>query len=200
MVNPGAENAKELGRVKLIVGLGNPGPEYRNTRHNVGFCVADLLAERFKTGFDREKYNGLLADAVIEGERALFLKPMTFMNLSGECAARAMRYQGLTPEDLLVVVDDVNLPLGKLRLRTSGSAGGHNGLISIIQHLGTDAFARLRLGVGRSDAGKQLRDHVLGRFTPSEKEPVDDMVKQAADAVECFIRNGITPAMNRFNA
>ncbi len=185
--------------MKVIVGLGNPGPRYRNTRHNVGFGVLDCLAARLGTAFSREKYRGLIATAVSGGEKLLLLKPLTFMNLSGECVARATRNNIDSLESLLVVVDDIHLPLGRIRLRPEGSAGGHNGLKSLIERLGAPAFPRLRLGVGQTGAGQALTHHVLGRFKPDEKAQVDEMIECAADAAQHFMAHGIEQAMNAFN-
>lgn len=185
--------------MKLVVGLGNPGPRYRDTRHNLGFMVLDSLAGRFGVRLDREKHQALVTDAVSRGVRLMLMKPLTFMNLSGASVAAAARNRVPEPADILVVVDDVNLGLGRLRLRAGGSAGGHNGLKSIIERLGSDDFHRLRLGVGPSDGGGDLAQHVLGRFRPEEREVVNDMVARAADAVETWIADGIEAAMSRHN-
>jgi len=185
--------------VKIIVGLGNPGPQYRRTRHNVGFQVLDCLAARLDTAFAREKYRGLVASAHAAGQAILMVKPLTFMNNSGDCVARAARNNVDTPDNLLVVADDVNLALGRLRLRRSGSAGGHNGLKSIIERLGTDAFPRLRLGIGENRACDSLTGHVLGRFAPEEQRTVDSMIEAATDAVQRFLTEGIDATMNSLN-
>ncbi len=184
--------------MKIIVGLGNPGARYAGTRHNVGFVVLDEMARRLNTGFNLTKYHGVIAEARVAGEKILLLKPETFMNLSGQSVARAVRYNAVERNDLLVVLDDVELPVGRLRLRPQGSAGGHNGLKSIIEHLGDDRFPRLRLGVGR-EAGGELVDHVLGRFTPDERIEVERMVPMAADAVVVFIEHGLERAMSEYN-
>ena len=185
--------------MKIIVGLGNPGQRYRNTRHNVGFRVVERLAGRLGSDFTREKYGGLVAEAVHRGHRLLLLKPLTYMNESGRCVARAVRYRAAAPDELLVVVDDVNLPLGKLRLRPQGSPGGHNGLKSIAQHLGGQGFPRLRLGVGRQGVGPGLTDHVLGSFAAEERPQVADMVNRAVEAVVRVLADGVEQAMNDFN-
>jgi PTH1 family peptidyl-tRNA hydrolase len=184
--------------VKVIAGLGNPGPRYKNTRHNAGFTVLDRVAEKLDAEFAREKYRAILAEAEWKGERLLLMKPMTYMNLSGESIARAVRYNNVELHDLLVVVDDVNIELGRLRLRPAGSAGGHNGLKSIIEHLGTDEFPRLRIGVGQS-RGAVLRDHVLSTFAPDEKPLAEKAAARAAEAALCFIEFGVDKAMNKFN-
>lgn len=184
--------------MKIVVGLGNPGPRYRWTRHNVGFLALDCLAERFGADFDREKYGGLIASAGRDTEKVLLLKPLTFMNNSGDSVARALRNSAAALEDLLVVVDDVHLPLGRLRMRSGGSSGGHNGLKSVAERLGTEAFPRLRLGVGGAEEGG-LTDYVLGRFSPEEKPDVEKMVASAADAAVRFIETGIEKAMSEWN-
>lgn len=190
----------EVERVKLIVGLGNPGPRYRNTRHNVGFVTLDRLAERLATTFAREKYDGAIAEAVYRGEKLLLLKPMTFMNRSGISVAQAARNRvDDVSAGILIVTDDVNLPLGRLRLRGQGSAGGHNGLKSIIEHLGTQDFPRLRIGVGDKRSGADLADHVLGKFAPDEAGPVGKAVERASEAVLRFIEVGVEGTMNEFN-
>lgn len=157
----------------------------------------DLVADRLDAAFAQEKYRGLIAQAK-RGEDVLLVKPLTYMNNSGDCIGRVVRYKNVTPADLLVVVDDVNLPLGKLRLRAEGSPGGHNGLRSLVEYLGTEDFARLRMGVGPSES-RDLRSYVLGRFTPEERPLRDEMVARAADAVFRFLDEGLAQAMNRFN-
>ncbi len=182
--------------MKLIAGLGNPGPKYKGTRHNVGFEVADELARRAGIAFESAP-----ADALIAKWRAadvLVAKPLTFMNHSGQAIGELLRYFKIDRGDLLVVVDEVQLPLGRLRARARGSAGGHNGLKSVIAHVG-DEFARLRLGVGRGDDRRDLADHVLARFDRDEDAEVERMTLRAADAAETFITSGIEAVMNRFN-
>ena len=183
--------------MKLVVGLGNPGRKYDGTRHNVGFDVVDLLATRHHL-----EWESAPADALIARWRAasvLVAKPLTFMNLSGHAVGELMRFYKVEREDIVVIVDDANLELGRLRARPSGSAGGHNGLKSIIGALGSEDFARLRVGVGRGDARRDLADHVLARFDPQEREDVAEAVGRAADAAELFVSEGIGPVMNRFN-
>jgi PTH1 family peptidyl-tRNA hydrolase len=182
--------------VKLIAGLGNPGPKYKGTRHNVGFEVADELARRAAVAFESAP-----ADAIVARWRAcdtLLVKPLTFMNDSGQAIGELLRYFKIEIADLLVVVDEAQLPLGKLRARARGSAGGHNGLKSVIAHVG-DQFARLRIGVGRGDERRDLADHVLARFDRDEAAEVERMRLRAADAAETFITSGIEAVMNRFN-
>ena len=183
--------------MKLVVGLGNPGRKYEGTRHNVGFDVLDLLAGRH-----RLEWESAPADALIAKWRSasvLLAKPLTFMNLSGHAIGDLLRFYKIDLPDLFVVVDDANLELGRLRARPSGSAGGHNGLKSIIEALGTEEFARLRVGVGRGDARRDLADHVLAKFDPDERIEVAEAVGRAADAAELFVTEGIIAVMNRFN-
>jgi PTH1 family peptidyl-tRNA hydrolase len=185
--------------LKLIVGLGNPGSEYSDTRHNVGFWVADELAARNKVKF-RESAKWRARTARITGvdDDVLLAEPTTFMNLSGWAVRELAAFYKIGWTDMLVLVDDADLPLGKLRIRVNGSAGGHNGLKSIIQELGTQEFPRLRIGVGRQPG--ELKNHVLGRFGTEEREPIENAVKKAADAAEMFVTDGILKAMNTFNA
>jgi len=185
--------------MKLIVGLGNPGPRYRGTYHNVGFDVVDEVARRRGASFEAAPADALMARVRDDGG-ALLVKPLTFMNLSGEAVGALQRYFRIAVEDVLVVVDDVALPMGRLRVRAKGSAGGHNGLKSIIANLGTDGFARLRVGVGRGDARRDLADHVLSRVGGGEREALSEATQVAADAAELFMTAPIGELMNRFNA
>lgn len=184
----------------LLVGLGNPGPRYRGTFHNVGFEVVDEIARRHGALFGSSPADALVARIRRAGGDVLLAKPLTFMNLSGRAVGDLQRFYKVEPEALLVIADDVNLPSGRLRLRARGSAGGHNGLKSIIGGLGTDAFPRLRVGVGRGDPRRDLADHVLGRVPAEERELLRQAVELAADAAECFVEAGVLEAMNRFNA
>jgi peptidyl-tRNA hydrolase, PTH1 family len=185
--------------MKLIVGLGNPGRRYEKTRHNVGFDLLDVLARRWSDGTAKDRFEGRLAEATTAGERLLLLWPHTWMNRSGASVQPALDYYRLTPDDLLVVCDDFNLPLGKLRFRSQGSAGGQKGLDDIIRRLGTQAFSRLRLGIGPVPEGWDPADFVLGKFTTAEREEISSAITQAADGVECWITEGIAVAMNQFN-
>jgi peptidyl-tRNA hydrolase, PTH1 family len=186
--------------VKLIVGLGNPGRKYRDTRHNVGFAVADELARRGSVSFESAPAEGLIARVRTLGpDGTLLLKPLTMMNASGFAVSDVARYFRVAVGDILVVADDVNLVLGRLRARPSGSAGGHNGFRSIIEQLGTAEFARLRVGVGRGDPRRDLADHVLSGFDPDERPVVVEAIARAADAGEMFVDGGIERVMNRFN-
>jgi PTH1 family peptidyl-tRNA hydrolase len=187
--------------VKLIVGLGNPGPAYRGTRHNVGFAVADEVARRAAAEFGSAPADTLVARWRRDGDAVLLAKPLTFMNASGEAVGGLMRYFKIDLADLLVVLDEAQLPLGKLRARARGSAGGHNGLKSVIAHVG-EGFSRIRLGIGRgadADRRRDLADHVLSRFEADETAEAERMVARAADAVELFVTEGIAAVMNRYN-
>ena len=187
--------------MKLVVGLGNPGSEYRDTRHNVGFLVADEIARRWRLSDAwREKFEALHVRTTVGDQAVIVAKPRTFMNLSGQAVAGLAAFYQIDPADVLVVTDDVALPLGRLRARPDGGAGGHNGLKSIIQHLGTPAFPRVRVGVGRGDDRRDLADHVLGRFDAGERDTVSAAVLRAADASERFLTDGIERVMSVFNA
>ena len=183
--------------MKLVIGLGNPGRQYAGTRHNVGFDVLDLLAGRHRLEWESAPADALMARW--RAASALLAKPLTFMNLSGPAIGELLRFYKIEAPDLFVIVDEANLELGRLRARPSGSAGGHNGLKSIISALGTEEFARLRVGVGRGDARRDLADHVLAKFDPDERIEVAEAVGRAADAAELFVTEGMTPVMNRFN-
>jgi len=187
--------------VKLIVGLGNPGPEYRDSRHNAGFMVLDEIARRHNLTWAMAPVQ--LPDALVAkkfgAEPVLLSKPLTFMNRSGDAVAALSRYYDVEPVDLLVVVDDIDIPFGRLRTRASGSAGTHNGLRSVVERLGTQ-FPRLRVGVGRGDARRDLADHVLAKFEPAEREQLESIVTRAADAAEMFAAEGIVKVMNTYNA
>jgi PTH1 family peptidyl-tRNA hydrolase len=184
--------------MKAIVGLGNPGAKYRGTRHNIGFAVVDELARRWAVAFESAPADALIAKwRPADAGPVLLVKPLTFMNASGEATGALARYFKIDIGDLLIVVDEVQLPLGKIRARARGSAGGHNGLKSIIAHLGDD-FSRLRVGVGRGQEG-DLADHVLSRFEPGERADVERMIERAADAAATFITSGIAAVMNAYN-
>ena len=188
--------------MKLIAGLGNPGEEYRGTRHNVGFEVVDEAARRWGLAFRSAPADALLANApAVPGRRGavLLAKPQTYMNRSGFAVGALLRYYRIDPDDLLVVTEDVNLPLGRLRARRRGSSGGHNGLRSIIEAVAGEEFSRLRVGVGRGDPRQRLSGRVLSRFNRVERPAMDDTVRRAADAVEMFVEAGIGPVMNAFN-
>lgn len=185
--------------MKLVIGLGNPGATYEGTRHNVGFAAIDLLATRH--GLQWESAPRGIASFVAKWRPgdAIVAKPLTFMNLSGTAVVGLLQFYKIEIADLLVIVDEVQLDTGRVRIRPSGSAGGHNGLKSIIASLGIDGFARLRIGVGRGDTRRDLADHVLARFEPDERPVVDEAIGKAADAAELFIAEGSSAAMNRYN-
>jgi PTH1 family peptidyl-tRNA hydrolase len=186
--------------MRLIVGLGNPGPKYRDTLHNVGFMTMDVLAARHGVSFETAPADALMARVRGVAGGLLLAKPLTFMNRSGAAVGDLLRFFKIPVEDLLVVVDEVALPAGQLRARPAGSAGGHNGLKSINGVLGTEQYARLRIGVGRGDPRRDLADHVLSAIPPDLRPVVDEAVVKAADAVECFARDGIEKTMQVFNA
>lgn len=186
--------------MKLIVGLGNPGRRYRGTRHNVGALVLARLAERAGIRVNEDEGFAEVGRGTIGGYRVLLARPHTYMNVSGEAVRDLRRRHRLRPEDILVIVDDIDLPLGRLRLRAGGSAGGHNGLRSVIEALGTTAFPRLRVGIGRPPDGVDPADYVLTRFTADEEQVLQGAVERAADAVTVAMTDGLPAAMNRFNA
>lgn len=184
----------------IVVFLGNPGDKYENTRHNVGFMTADALGEKLNKPIQRLKFKALTNLLTISGEKVLVMKPVTYMNLSGEAVRQAVDFYKIPPERVLVVSDDTALAVGRLRIRKGGSAGGHNGLKNIIQHLGTDQFPRVRVGVGeKPHPDYDMADWVLGKFQGEDKKVIDGAVKRAADAVECLLKEGPDRAMNRFN-
>ena len=184
----------------LLVCLGNPGKQYENTRHNIGFMTADELERREGVKVNKLKYRALTGEMKLGGERVLVMKPQTYMNLSGEAVKLAGAFYKIPPERVIVISDDVSLPLGKLRIRGNGSAGGHNGLKNIIAHLGTDAFPRIKVGVGAPNHPEhEMVDWVIGNFTPAEKKVVAEAVGRAADAIACLIEKGVSEAQNKFN-
>jgi len=182
--------------MRLVVGLGNPGRRYRGTRHNVGFEVVERLARRWGVRF-RAEGQAEVAQAEVGGEPVLLAKPLTFMNLSGQAVAELVRRWGLAPNQVLVVYDDMDLPVGAIRVRARGTAGGHRGMASVLEGLGTLEIPRVRVGIGRP--GSDAVDHVLSRFEPAERAQVEEAVERAADAVEVALRDGIHRAMDRFN-
>jgi PTH1 family peptidyl-tRNA hydrolase len=185
--------------VRIIAGLGNPGSEYEGSRHNVGFLVIAGLAKERSIRLEAGPGDFMAGRGRMEGADVLLVMPLTYMNLSGGAIARVLEWTGAAIDDVLVVCDDVNLPLGQLRMRASGSAGGHNGLASIISTLGSEAFARLRVGVGPPEANEDLADYVLDRFAADEAEAVDEMLERARAAVRELLRNGIGEAMTLYN-
>jgi len=184
----------------IIAGLGNPAKEYDNTRHNIGFRVIDVIAEQENIRVLEKKHKALIGKGYVEGSKVILAKPRTYMNLSGESVTLMLRYyEADEASNLIVLSDDVSLPPGQLRIRKKGSAGGHNGLKSIISHLGHDTFIRIRIGVGEKPEGYDLADYVLGHFSKQDAPIMEDAVKRAADAVKMIIRESADAAMNHFN-
>jgi PTH1 family peptidyl-tRNA hydrolase len=184
----------------LIVGLGNPGAEYARTRHNAGFLLVQKLAERGRADWSLEKkFNARVAKIEPGGHRAILCEPQTFMNSSGEAVAALAQFYRIPVTRLLVIVDDADLPLGEIRLRGRGSSGGHHGLESIEKHLGTRDFARLRIGIGRTDGAREITNYVLRKFSPAETKLAEKVLTMAGDQAECWLNAGIQKAMNRFN-
>lgn len=192
-----------MGEVKgmfLIAGLGNPDDRYKGTRHNVGFDVIDLLAEKYNISVDTRKHRAYLGKGIIAGQKVILAKPQTYMNLSGESIGSLVEYYKIDPEEeLLVIHDDISLDVGQLRIRKKGSAGGHNGLKNIIAHLGTNAFSRIKVGVGEKPKGYDLADYVLGHFSKGEKEQMEEAYSLAAEAAELIVNHEIDRAMNEYN-
>ena len=184
----------------LIVGLGNPGAEYAKTRHNAGFLLAEKLAAQWQAGWNHErKFAARMAKAGHGGKKVLLCEPQTFMNLSGEAVAAVQQFYQLPLADILVVVDDADLPLGEIRLRPGGGSGGHHGLESVAQHLGSKAYARLRIGIGRKNEARQITGHVLGKFDADENAVLEMVLERAASQVECWLTAGLQKAMSQFN-
>lgn len=184
----------------LLVCLGNPGREYENTRHNIGFMAAEELSRREGVKINKLRYRALTGEVRLGDRRVLVIKPQTYMNLSGEAVKLAGGFHKIPPERVLVISDDVALPLGKLRIRAGGSAGGHNGLKNIIAHLGTDQFPRIRVGVGAPEHPEfEMIDWVIGKFSPQEKKMAEEAVGRAVDAALCVMEQGVQEAQNRFN-
>lgn len=183
----------------LIVGLGNPGSKYKNNRHNIGFRVIEAIAERFNIKIDTDKHKGLIGKGVINGEKVILAKPLTFMNLSGECVRSVADFYKIPAENVIVVFDDISLDVGKLRIRKKGSAGGHNGIKSIIAHLGSEAFPRLKFGVGDKPKGMDLADYVLGNFSKEDEAILREAIVRACDGVVAMVTEGPDAAMNKYN-
>ena len=183
----------------LIVGLGNPGREYEHTRHNAGFDAIDVLAGKLGADVKEKKHKGLCGKGMIAGEKVILLKPQTYMNLSGESVRAAADFYKIDAEHMIVLYDDIDLDVGKLRVRAKGSAGGHNGIKNIIAHMGTQEFPRVRIGVGAKPDRMDLADYVLGRFSQVERPVMEDAFEEAAEAAIAVVEDGIDAAMNRFN-
>lgn len=185
--------------MKIIVGLGNPEKKYDGTRHNIGFSVIDNICSEYDIPLDIRKHKGLCGKGVVAGEKAVLVKPLTYMNLSGECVREVMDFYKVKPQDIIVIFDDISLPPGKIRVRPKGSAGGHNGIKSIIAHLNSEEFWRIKCGVGDKPKGYDLADYVLSRFTTEEIPLIEEERKTAVKACECMIARGINEAMNQYN-
>lgn len=184
----------------LIAGLGNPTRDYAGTRHNIGYDTITRLCDDYRISLDIKKHKGLCGKGVIEGEKVLLVQPLTYMNLSGDCIKEAAEYYKIDTKHIIIIYDDISLPVGKLRVRAKGSAGGHNGMKSIIARLGTEEFARVRIGVGEKPAGWDLADYVLGRFGKDELPVMREAVGNAAKACGLIMKEGIETAMNRCNS
>lgn len=186
--------------MKLIVGLGNPGRDYAGTRHNIGFGVITRLSDKYNIALRSREHKALCGKGIIGGEKVLLAEPQTFMNLSGESVRSIADYYKIPPEDIIVAYDDIDLEVGRIRVRRKGSAGGHNGIKNIISHLGTDEFARVRVGVGAKPEGGDLARHVLGRFSRAEERVISEVLDLAVLAVEEILSSGVESSMNRFNS
>jgi peptidyl-tRNA hydrolase, PTH1 family len=185
--------------MKLIIGLGNPGKQYEKTRHNVGFMMIDKLSSELSIPLDRQKFNGIYGIGHISGEKVILLKPLTYMNLSGECIRPLMDFYEINDDEIVVIYDDLDLPVGKIRLRTKGGAGGHNGIKSIILHLATQEFNRIRIGVDRPINGMKITDYVLGKFQEEEEQGIRDAIDRSVNACEKWLSTPFTQVMNEFN-
>lgn len=185
--------------MKLIVGLGNPGKQYEKTRHNAGFIVIDKVAEKLNIELDMAKFKGLCGTGLVGGEKVILLKPLTYMNLSGESIRAIMDFYQIDVEDLVVIYDDLDLPVGRIRLRQRGSAGGHNGIKSTIAHLGTQEFNRVRVGISRPTNGMTVTDYVLGRFSAEEQELIQEAAERSAEACIEWIKKPFLQVMNSYN-
>lgn len=184
----------------IVAGLGNPGKEYENTRHNIGWLALDRLADDLGVTVNRLRFHGMCGQATVNGKKILLVKPQTYMNNSGDCLAEVCRYYNVSPEKLIVLCDDISLPVARLRIRPKGSAGGHNGLKSIIARLNSDAFLRIKIGVSdRSDARVDLADWVLGNFSSEERKKLDARLPDVSQAVQWIVSDRLSDAMSRFN-
>jgi len=186
--------------LRLIVGLGNPGADYAKTRHNAGFMLIELLAGRWRTTWNAErKFHARLAKSECDGRRIVLCEPQTFMNLSGEAVGALVKFYQLSLRQLIVAVDDADLPLGEIRLRPGGGSGGHHGLESIEHHLASREYARLRVGIGRQDGAREITGHVLGRLSKAELVLMEKVLARAADQLDCWVAHGLQKAMSQFN-
>ncbi|GAB7387215.1 aminoacyl-tRNA hydrolase [Bacillaceae bacterium] len=185
--------------MKIIVGLGNPGKEYEETRHNVGFLVVDRIAAELGIDLHQTKFKSVFGEKLVAQEKVILLKPLTYMNLSGEAVAEIAAFYKLAAEDLLIIYDDLDLPVGKIRLRFKGSSGGHNGMKSIIRQLGTEEFKRIRVGIGRPASGQSVVDYVLSPFLPAERQDLERAVERAAQAALAWLEKPFAQVMNEYN-
>ena len=183
----------------IIAGLGNPGRKYENTRHNLGFITIDRLAEKCGIEIKKSKFKSLIGEGVVSGEKVVFLKPQTFMNNSGEAIREALRFYKVQLSNLLVIYDDIDIPMGDIRIRMGGSAGTHNGMKSIVYHLMDDHFPRIRIGIGKGNKSDDIIDYVLGGFSGDEVKPLEEACDNAVEAIICYIEKGIDASMNRYN-
>ncbi|GED33462.1 aminoacyl-tRNA hydrolase [Brevibacillus centrosporus] len=186
--------------MKVIIGLGNPGKKYEDTRHNAGFMAIDKISDKWCIPVQQNKFRALVGEGRIEGEKVLLVKPQTYMNLSGESVAEILKFYKLIPDELVVIFDDLDMPTGQLRLREKGSAGGHNGIKSMIQHLGTQDFKRIKVGIGRPEPGRSVSDYVLQSFPASERSSIQEAVSLAADAAAMWTRETFVKVMNHYNS
>lgn len=185
--------------MKVIIGLGNPGKKYEDTRHNAGFLAIDKINDKWNIPVQQNKFRALVGEGRIEGEKVLLVKPQTYMNLSGESVAEILKFYKLGPEDIVVIYDDLDLPPGHLRLREKGSAGGHNGIKSLIQHMGTQEFKRIKIGIGRPEPGRSVSDYVLHPFSATERPLIDEAAELAAAAAAMWTREPFVKVMNQYN-
>ena len=183
--------------MKMIVGLGNPGQQYAKTRHNVGFMAVDKLCQDLNAAVNKSKFKALIGESYIEQQKVILVKPQTYMNLSGEAVGALARWYKLNPSDVIVIYDDMDLPLGRLRIRPKGGPGGHNGMKSIIAHLGTEEFPRIRVGIGRAEYDSV--NYVLGNFAEQELDVINGIITKAVESIHVWIRKDISAAMNKFN-
>lgn len=186
--------------MKLIVGLGNPGKQYEHTRHNIGFDCIDAICQKWDANLDQLKFNGMYTSVHRPEGKVILLKPLTYMNLSGQCVKPFIDYFKINIEDLIVIYDDLDLETGKLRLRQKGSAGGHNGIKSLIQHLGTEKFNRIRVGINRPPAGMNVADYVLAKFSAEDDQTIQEAIKRVVQAVETSLTKSFLEVMNEFNS
>ncbi|AEV67065.1 peptidyl-tRNA hydrolase [Acetivibrio clariflavus DSM 19732] len=193
------ERCNILENLSVVIGLGNPGPRYENTRHNVGFDTIDRLSKKHNIAVTKVKYKAVIGDGNIGGHRVLLVKPQTFMNLSGESVREIIEWYKVPVKNIIIIYDDIDLPVGKIRIRPKGSAGTHNGMRSVIYQIQSEDFPRIRIGIDKPPQGWELADFVLSKFSADERKSVEEAIENAADAVEVILNSGIDKAMNRYN-